>query len=142
MTLPLPRPQEGMHAVALGAELLDAAKYAPWLARMVAAQVAQGGRQAGTGAGGWGRAFFDDMNWAVLALAAAHAATDDGAYLAAAEGVFRNVSAGWDTSACGGGVWWNTGRSQKATASNAGPALAAALLHGRTGRPAYRAWCV
>jgi hypothetical protein len=121
--------QESIHAVALGVKLVDPAKYQPWVKKMVAAQEAQGGRQAGTGADGWSRDFYDDMNWATLALLAAHdVIPGDELYLVTARGVFDTIQAAWDTTACGGGVWWNAAHSQKATASNAGPALAAALL--------------
>ncbi len=121
--------QEAIHAAALGAELIDPAKYGPWVNKLVAAQRAQGGRQAGTGVDGWGREYYDDMNWAVLGLLAAHEADPSNPmFLVTARSVFATIWDAWDTTACGGGVWWNAQHSQKATASNAGPALAAVLL--------------
>ena len=48
--------------------------------------------------------------------------------------------AGWDTTCCGpqkGGVWWDKAHTQKATASNAGAALAGARLYERTANPSY-----
>ena len=121
--------QEAIHAVALGAELIDPAKYGPWVNKMVAAQQAQGGRQAGTGADGWGRQYYDDMNWAVLGLLAAHEADPlNPLLLVTARDIFTTIWEAWDTTTCGGGVWWNAQHGQKATASNAGPALAAVLL--------------
>src|SRR5690349_20030863 len=42
----------------------------------------------------------------------------------------------WDTTCCGstpGGDWWDTAHTQKATAANAGPVIAAALLYQLTG---------
>src|ERR1035438_6172409 len=47
---------------------------------------------------------------------------------------------GWDTSCCGGvpgGLWWDKAHTQKATAANAGAALAGARLYQRTGNPVY-----
>ena len=38
------------------------------------------------------------------------------------------------------GVWWNRKHEEKATASNAGPALSAALLYGHTGDASTLAW--
>ena len=71
--------QEATHAMALGASL-DYAKYGPKLKSMIAGQAAMNSqRQPGTGDGpgpagedGWTRPYFDDMNWAELALLAAH----------------------------------------------------------------------
>jgi predicted alpha-1,6-mannanase (GH76 family) len=37
-------------------------------------------------------------------------------------------------------VWWNRKHEEKATASNAGPALSAALLYGHTGDASTLAW--
>jgi len=82
------------------------------------------------------------MNWAVLALLAASDATGNATYLDAAHDLFsKQIMPAWDTQSCGGGVWWDlpghtktaswAGHTQKATASNAGPALAAALLSTR-----------
>ena len=46
----------------------------------------------------------------------------------------------WDEGTCGGGVWWDKHHTQKATASNAGPALSAALLYTDTGEQSYLDW--
>jgi hypothetical protein len=46
----------------------------------------------------------------------------------------------WDEGCCGavkGGVWWDHAHSQKATASNAGAALAAARMYRKTGNATY-----
>ena len=51
---------------------------------MIDGQVAQGGRQDGTGKDGWTRTFIDDMNWAVLALISAYDVTQNGTHLATA----------------------------------------------------------
>ena len=123
--------QESIHAMALGARLAPASRYAATLQQLVSAQQAQGGRQRGTGASGWQRQFYDDMNWAVLALIAAFDATAEPSYLRTARAIFHNITVA-ATRDCGGGVWWDTKHTEKATASNAGPALSGALLHART----------
>lgn len=125
--------QEALHAVALGAAL-DPEKYSAWVRQLVDAQFIQGT--------GWSVDYYDDMNWAVLALLAAHDARLDGAqdYLNLARKVFGLVSAAWDDSVCGGGVWWDKMHTQKATASNAGPALSAALLFKATSNTTYLEW--
>ena len=122
---------EALHAVALGAAT-QPAKYGSWLRRMVDAQAAHGT--------GWRVDYFDDMNWAVLALLAAHEALPDDGYLDEARKVWGLVEVAWDDTACGGGLWWDRKHTQKATASNAGPALAAALLHAETGEPQFLAF--
>ncbi len=125
--------QEALHAVALGAAF-DSTKYGTWVRRLVDAQFKQGT--------GWSVDYYDDMNWAVLALLAAHDVGLDDAqdYLDLARTVFGYVSAAWDDSICGGGVWWDKRHTQKATASNAGAALSAALLFNATGNVTYLEW--
>lgn len=125
--------QEALHAVALGATF-DSTKYGAWVRRLVDAQFKQGT--------GWRVDYYDDMNWAVLALLAVHDVGLDSTqdYLDLAQTVFGYVSAAWDDSVCGGGVWWDKRHTQKATASNAGPALSAALLFNATGNVTYLEW--
>jgi predicted alpha-1,6-mannanase (GH76 family) len=89
---------------------------------------------------GWSSAFYDDENWMVLALIRAHDLTGDPKYLATARALFADIEGGWDTSCCGtrpGGIWWNKGHDQKATASNAGPVIAAVRLGERTHDATY-----
>jgi hypothetical protein len=57
-----------------------------------------------------------------------------------AQALYADVQTGWDTTCCGpnvGGVWWNKAHTQKATAANAGAALAGARLFLRTTNSAY-----
>lgn len=92
------------------------------------------------GSRSWVRPYFDDMNWAVLALIEAADATGDKTFLTQAVDLFDGqiMAHGTDQSKrCGGGLWWDMNHTQKATASNAGPALAAALLSNRTGDPKF-----
>ena len=152
--------QEATHAMALGASL-DYEKYGPKLKAMIAGQAAMDStRQPDTGTGpgpagtdGWTRPFFDDMNWAELALLSAHEAAAAAGDADFAEGlligstntsvrnIFGGVAAGrarrpfpqtissaWDITDCGGGVYWDRKKTQKATASNAGPALSSTLF--------------
>ena len=123
---------EAFHAIALGVSKIKLHRYSFVLQIMIDGQVAQGGKQDGTGADGWSRNFVDDENWAVLALVAAFDATHNVSHLETALSIFRNkIQPAWDTKLCGGGVFWDTRHSQKATASNAGPAMAAAMLAAR-----------
>jgi predicted alpha-1,6-mannanase (GH76 family) len=86
---------------------------------------------------GWTRDWFDDEAWMALALLRLHALDGDPANLARATALLQDI--GWnapDGSCCGaspGGLWWDRSHSQKATASNAIPALVAARLYQRTG---------
>lgn len=68
--------------------------------------------------------------------------------------LYAEIENAWDTTCCGtshgdvlaiskfltystGGIWWNSGHSSKATASNAGPALLSAILYQSTGDSRY-----
>jgi predicted alpha-1,6-mannanase (GH76 family) len=86
---------------------------------------------------GWRSEFFDDEAWMAMFLLRAHAWSGDPAYLARARWLVEDIAAGApDRTCCGpvpGGLWWDRAHTQKATAANAGAALAAALLYQRTG---------
>jgi predicted alpha-1,6-mannanase (GH76 family) len=51
-------------------------------------------------------AYDDDEGWWALALIDAYDLTGTQSYLTMAETVFANIAAEWDTTTCGGGVWW------------------------------------
>ena len=86
---------------------------------------------------GWSRDFFDDEGWMALALLRAHDLTGEPLYLAQATALLEDIAANAsDGTCCGatpGGLWWDRPHTQKATASNAVPAIAAARLYERTG---------
>jgi predicted alpha-1,6-mannanase (GH76 family) len=89
---------------------------------------------------GWTNDFYDDECWMTLALIRAYDFTANPVYLNQARALYADVQGGWDTSCCGpvkGGVWWNKAHTQKATAANAGAALAGARLYQRTTNTAY-----
>ncbi len=90
----------------------------------------------GQEARGWPRPYYDDESWMALALLRAYDVVHDSRYLAEAIYLFNHIRLQWDTTCCGdrpGGVWWDFSHSQKATASNAGPALLGAQIYQRTG---------
>ena len=89
---------------------------------------------------GWHVDFYDDENWMALALLDAHEVTREARYLQEAKTLFSDLRQGWDTSCCGaapGGIWWDRRHTQKATASNAGPVIAACRLYQETRDPSY-----
>jgi predicted alpha-1,6-mannanase (GH76 family) len=97
----------------------------------------------GQDAHGWFSAYYDDECWMILALTHAYDLTDDPKYLSQAENLYADVMNAWDTTCCGsvkGGVWWDRAHTQKATASNAGAALAGARLYQRSGNSTYLAF--
>jgi len=48
----------------------------------------------------------DDEGWWALAWIKAYDLTGNQAYLTMAETIFANIASEWDTTTCGGGVWW------------------------------------
>ncbi|HVH47077.1 MAG TPA: glycoside hydrolase family 76 protein [Labilithrix sp.] len=92
---------------------------------------------------GWGREFYDDLNWMVLTLVRAYDLSSDATYLTKAREIFAEIIGGWDETCCGtnkGGIWWSTDKGSKVTASNAGPVIAAARLFERTNDSSYLAF--
>jgi predicted alpha-1,6-mannanase (GH76 family) len=86
---------------------------------------------------GWLKDYFDDEAWMALALLRAHDLLGEPAYLGRAAWLLDDIAVNAsDASCCGtapGGLWWDRAHTQKATASNAVPVIAAARLFRRTG---------
>jgi len=77
--------------------------------------------------------YFDDSGWWALAWIEAYDVTGNAQYLSMAETIFNYIAAnGWDTSACGGGVWWNTSKTYKNAIPNELFLTIAAKLANRT----------
>lgn len=92
---------------------------------------------------GWFVGYYDDECWMTLALTRAYDLTGEAKYLLKARELYADVMTAWDTTCCGakpGGLWWDKARTQKATAANAGAALAGARLFLRTGDSNYLAF--
>ena len=89
---------------------------------------------------GWFVGYYDDECWMTVALIRAYDLTGNVKYLNQAGILYADIMAGWDSTCCGaskGGVWWDKAHTQKATAANAGAALAGALLYQRTTNATY-----
>lgn len=89
---------------------------------------------------GWTNNYYDDECWMTMALVRAYDLTSNSVYLNQAQALYADIQGGWDNSCCGaskGGLWWDKSHTQKATAANAGAALAGVLLYQRTTNPAY-----
>lgn len=88
--------------------------------------------------------YYDDQLWWALAWIDAYDLTSNASYLSMAETIFANVAAnGWDTTTCGGGVWWNTAEKSKNTIPNELFLKTAAELANRTSGTAsagYLSW--
>lgn len=116
---------EAFDAVLDAAQRTKGKEDAKWIDAIYSAQNARG----------WTRDFFDDETWMALALIRAYDITKNGKYLGKAESLFNDIENNGRTST---GVWWNRQHTQKATASNFGPAILAARLNERTGKAAYK----
>lgn len=89
---------------------------------------------------GWTNNYYDDECWMTLALLRAYDLTTNVTYLNRAIALYADIQGGWDNTCCGlpaGGMWWDKSHTQKATAANAGAALAGAKLYQRTTNVAY-----
>ncbi len=89
---------------------------------------------------GWFAGYYDDECWMTLVLTRAYDLTGDAKYLNKAKDLYADIMTAWDTTCCGtkpGGLWWDKAHTQKATAANAGAALAGARLFLRTGDASY-----
>ncbi len=85
----------------------------------------------------------DDEGWWALAWIDAYDLTGKQAYLTMAQTIFANIAAQWDTTACGGGVWWKKPNTYKnAIANELFLAVAASLANRTTGTASasYLAW--
>lgn len=88
---------------------------------------------------GWRRNYFDDESWMALALIRASDQFGDPRYLSRARQLLDGIIAdAWDTQSCVvAGNYWDRAHTQKATAANAGPVIAAIRLSERTGETRY-----
>lgn len=85
----------------------------------------------------------DDEGWWALAWIDAYDLTGDSRYLAMSQTIFADIAAQWDTTTCGGGVWWKKPNQYKnAIANELFLAVAASLANRTTGTAAasYLAW--
>lgn len=63
--------------------------------------------------------YFDDDSWWALAWIDAYDLTHKREYLSMAESIFATLVAdGWDTTTCGGGLWWSTAKKYKNAIAN------------------------
>jgi predicted alpha-1,6-mannanase (GH76 family) len=76
--------------------------------------------------------YYDDDGWWALAWIDAYDLTGNASYLTMAETIFTTITGGWDTTTCGGGVWWNTSKRYKNAIPNELFLTIAAKLANRT----------
>ena len=91
------------------------------------------------GAPGFINNYYDDEGWWALAWIDAYDLTHDRRYLQTAESIFTNMQSGWDTTACGGGVWWKKPNHGKNAIENELFLNVAASLANRARTPQQRA---
>lgn len=73
----------------------------------------------------------DDSGWWALTWLQAYDLTGERKYLEMAERIGRFMADYWDTSTCGGGIWWDAERTYKNAVTNGQWILITASLHNR-----------
>lgn len=90
---------------------------------------------------------YDDEGWWALAWIRAYDLTGNSRYLSMAKTIFSDMATnGWDTTVCGGGMWWNKAKTYKNAITNELFLTIAARLHERTpgdsGSGSYLDWAM
>jgi predicted alpha-1,6-mannanase (GH76 family) len=62
--------------------------------------------------------YYDDEGWWALAWINVYDLTHDAAYLRMADSIFSDMKLGWETTSCGGGVWWSKDNKEKNAIEN------------------------
>jgi predicted alpha-1,6-mannanase (GH76 family) len=83
--------------------------------------------------------FNDDITWGAIMCIRAYHITGDGGQLDMAKSNFDFMfNRAWDTTALGGGLWWDTDNNTKNTCVNAPAVICAMLIYQATGDTTYR----
>ena len=99
-------------------------------------------KQASAKYPGYLNRYYDDEGWWALAWIDVYDLTHQAGYLRAAQGIFQDMTGGWDAT-CGGGIWWSKDRAYKNAIANELFLSVAAELATRSDaaeRAAYRSW--
>ncbi len=88
--------------------------------------------------------YYDDEGWWALAWIDAYDLTKNPQYLSMASSIFADMTGGWDTTTCGGGIWWSKGKNYKNAIANELFLSVAAHLSNRgadsTSKGQYLSW--
>lgn len=84
--------------------------------------------------------YYDDEGWWAVTWIKAYDFTGDEKYLRMAQSIFDDMTLGWETETCGGGIWWKKPAEYKAAIQNELFLVVAARLHQRSGGGGYLEW--
>ncbi len=76
--------------------------------------------------------YYDDEGWWANAWIRAYDLTGNTNFLNMAKTIFTDLLTGWDTTTCGGGMWWSKAKTYKNAIANELFLLTAIRLHERT----------
>jgi len=71
-----------------------------------------------SGAPGFLNKYYDDEGWWALAWIDVYDLTGEPQYLRMADSIFSDMQLGWETTVCGGGVWWSKDNKNKNAIEN------------------------
>jgi len=87
--------------------------------------------------------YFDDAQWWGIAWVRTYQLTKDTRFLQRAEQIWNYVlTDGWDTSKCGGGVWWSSAKNYKNAIPNELFLVFNTILFMETNNNTYKDWAI
>lgn len=86
---------------------------------------------------------YDDAQWTAITLIKAYRLTNKKEYLNKAEEIWDYIAVNsWDTTHCGGGLWWNIEKTYKNAITNELFLMLSSMLYLETKEEKYKSWAL